>query len=52
VEVSGSTLRPKRIFISNDADGVVYDNTILSAINSHTFVVGANRNYNVNGQIS
>jgi hypothetical protein len=52
VEVSGGALRPKRIFVSNDVDGVIYDNTNLTVIKTYTFVVGANKNYNVNGQIS
>lgn len=43
---------PKRIFVSNDVDGVVYDNTSAPPVKTQTFIVGANRNYTVVGEVN
>jgi hypothetical protein len=53
VRVSGGIVigTPKRIFVSNDVDGVVYDNTSVPVTKEYTFTVGANKNYSVVGQV-
>lgn len=41
----------KRIFVSNNVDGVVYDDTSFAITKTHTFTVGANKNYTVVGEV-
>lgn len=49
--VGASFFSNKRILVTNDIDGVVYDDTsILISTKTYTFVVVANRNYSVVGQ--
>lgn len=43
---------PKRIFVSNDVDGVIYDSTSAPPVKTHTFIVGANKNYTVVGEVN
>ncbi len=53
VQVSGG-LRfgvSKRIFVSNDVDGVVSDTTSATITKEYTFTVGANKNYAVVGEV-
>lgn len=52
VDVIGVVNRPKRIFISNDIDGVVYDDTKLIVTHTHSFNVVDGRNYTVTGSIT
>lgn len=41
----------KRIYVSNDVDGVVYDDTSVPVTKEYTFTVDANKNYSVVGQV-
>lgn len=51
VDVVGVSGKPKRILVTNDVDGVVYDNTSSSGVTkTYTFVVVANKNYSVVGE--
>jgi hypothetical protein len=50
IEVSGTFGKPKRIFVSNDVDGIVTDTTSTLILNSYTFIASANRNYTVIGE--
>jgi hypothetical protein len=43
--------RPKRILVTNDIDGVVYDDTSMPPIKTYTFTTEAGKNYSVNGEI-
>jgi hypothetical protein len=52
VDVVGKFGKPKRIFVTNDVDGVVYDNTGTSITNTYTFVILANKNYSVVGEVN
>jgi hypothetical protein len=44
--------KPKRIFVSNDVDGVVIDNTSTANPYDQTFIVQADKNYQVNATIN
>ena len=50
VDVVGASGKPKRIFVSNDVDGVVSDTTSTLVTHTYTFVVDANKNYSVVGE--
>lgn len=50
VKVTGTFGKPKRIFVSNDADGTISDTTSTLISNTYAFVVGANKNYTVVGE--
>jgi hypothetical protein len=47
IDISGTFGKPKRIQITNDIDGVIYDNTTTLVTNTHTITILANRNYNI-----
>jgi hypothetical protein len=50
VDVVGSFGKPKRIFVSNDIDGVVNDTTSTLVTHSYTFTVLAGKNYAIIGE--
>jgi hypothetical protein len=52
VTVSGQVNKPKRIFVSNDVDGVINDSTSTVVTYAYTFTIDANKNYNVVGVIN
>lgn len=50
--IASSASRPKRIFVSNNIDGVVYDQTTTGTIShTYTFTVGAIKDYTVIGSV-
>lgn len=51
VDVQGKLNKSKRIFVSNDLDGVIYDDTKIIVTHTTTFVVVDGRNYTVTGSI-
>lgn len=51
IKITGFVGRQKRIFISNDVDGLIYDDTVTNATNSHTIVIVTGKNYTVNASI-
>ncbi|HWJ27693.1 MAG TPA: hypothetical protein VNS32_14195, partial [Flavisolibacter sp.] len=52
VEITGSVSRLKRIFESNNVDGVEYDQTTSSTtVHTYTFTVDADKDYTVNGSV-
>jgi hypothetical protein len=50
VVVAGSPGKVKRVLVTNDIDGVVYDHTTTLVNNSYTFTIGANKNYSTIGE--
>jgi hypothetical protein len=52
VDVVGGFGKPKRILVTNDIDGIVYDNTATLITKTYTFAIDANKNYSVVGEIN
>lgn len=53
VQISGYTSRPKRIFVSNSVDGVIYDQTTTGTpTHTHTFTIEADKDYTVIGSVN